>query len=104
MEVGEWQLLSIAQIRNLFRGVLCFLLLHSRVAAEIKSLRGQGQGAARIFDHVEDAQQQVFADGRVLVVLPRQDVREHFDAQCAGGNIGQPHPHAGGLNLGMAVE
>ena len=74
MEVGEGQLLPVAQFRNLLYRVLGFFFLHARIAAQIKSLRRKREAAAGIFHDIHDAQQQIFADRGEFVEVPRQDV------------------------------
>ena len=78
MEVGEGQLLAVAQFRDLLDGVVGFFFLHSGIAAQIESLRRKREAAAGVFHHIHHAQQQIFADGGEFVEVPRQDVGQNF--------------------------
>ena len=76
MKIGEGKLLAVAHFGNLLDGGLRFFFFDARVATQVERLRGEGQAAAGVFDHVHHAQQKVFANGGEFVEVLRQDVGE----------------------------
>src|SRR5882757_3466108 len=82
-EVGEWQLIALPPFLHLARDTLRLLSVHSGVPAEIDGLRREGKTSAGCVHNVHDPQQNVFPDGKELIVIAGKNVGEDFQAQCA---------------------
>src|SRR5208282_1004935 len=103
-KIREGQVALLPPQLDLPFGGCGFLFVGSGIARQIDGLRGKGKTGAGLFDDIEEAQQQIFADGDELSGIASEHVAVDLKAQGTAIEIGEADGCASAFDFGVFVE